>query len=235
MARAAPISDAPGSQHSLTLGRGLRVLRVLGEHPDGLSVSELAAALQTHRAGIYRLLGPLVDERLVERDADGRHHLGPGLLELASRVRPRLQEVAQPQLRQLADRLGATAALTVRYGDEAVVVAVVEPTLGDMRIVYRAGLRHPLDVAASGVAILAGGPARPGERAEVTRARRRGYARTVGELLPGVTGIAAPVRGGPGEAVASAVSAVWVDPRPDEREAAGAVIATADAIAAALR
>ncbi|MGZ4168889.1 MAG: helix-turn-helix domain-containing protein, partial [Solirubrobacteraceae bacterium] len=52
---------------SLTLERGLRVLRVLGEHPEGLTVSELADALATHRAGIYRLLGPHLSQRLVGR------------------------------------------------------------------------------------------------------------------------------------------------------------------------
>ena len=52
---------------SLTLERGLRVLRVLGEHPEGMTVSELADALGTHRAGIYRLLGPHLSERFVRR------------------------------------------------------------------------------------------------------------------------------------------------------------------------
>src|SRR5947209_8572506 len=100
---------------SLTLQRGLRVLRVLSEHPEGMTVSELADALGTHRAGIYRLLGPHLSERLVWRHAD-RYYLGAGLVELASRVQPRLQEVAGPLLQALADELTATAALTVRDG-----------------------------------------------------------------------------------------------------------------------
>jgi IclR helix-turn-helix domain len=36
--------------HSHTLDRGLRALEVLSQHPDGLSVVELARALDTHRA-----------------------------------------------------------------------------------------------------------------------------------------------------------------------------------------
>lgn len=124
------------------------MLRVVAEHPDGLSVSELADELETHRAGIYRLLEPLAAERLVVRGADGRYTLGLGLLELASAVRSRLQEVAVRELRRLADELRATTALTVRDGEEAVVAAVVEPTSTVMHIAYRAGLRHPLDRAA---------------------------------------------------------------------------------------
>ena len=109
----------------------------------------------------------------------------------------RLQEVAGPLLQALADELTATAALTVRDGeDAAVVLDVRSPRHADMHIGYRAGLRHPVSIAASGIAILAGGPPRPSERAEVTEARRRGWARSTGELLPGASGVAAPTDGG---------------------------------------
>lgn len=220
------------ASHSLTLERGLRVLTVLADHPDGLSVSELAKALGTHRAGIYRLLGPLADERFVTRGEAGRYSLGLGLVELASRVRPRLQEVAVPELRRLADELRATTALTMRDGDEAVVAAVIEPRSTDVHLAYRTGLRHRLDIAASGIAILAGGPARPGERDAVREARRRGWAHSVGELLFGATGVAAPIPVAGREPSAS-ISAVWIEPREDEA-AAECVVAAAGAIAARL-
>jgi DNA-binding IclR family transcriptional regulator len=211
----APRADASTghpANRSLTLERGLRVLRVLASHPDGLSVSELAAELDTHRAGIYRLLGTLAGQRLVVRGADGRYALGLGLLELASAVRSRLQEVAVRELRILADELRATTALTIRDGDEAVVAAVVEPSGTAMRIAYRPGLRHPVDRAAPGLAILAGDTAVPGERSEVAAARDRGWAVTTGEILPGATGVAAPISS-PGRATEASISAVWVDPR----------------------
>jgi DNA-binding IclR family transcriptional regulator len=149
-------------------------------------------------------------------------------VELASRVQPRLREVAGPLLQALADDLTATAALTIRDGDDAAVVLDVRsPRHADMHITYRPGLRHPVAIAASGIAILAGGPPRDSERAEVTVARERGWSRSSGELLPGATGVAAPV----GDA--AAVSAVWIGER-DEPAMARVVVATARSLADAL-
>jgi len=216
---------------SLTLERGLRVLRVLGEHPDGLSVTQLAAEIGTHRAGIYRLLAPLLEQRLVIREQD-RYLLGLGLIELASGVRPRLQEAAAPELQRLADDLGATMALTIRDGEEAVVAAVSEPRRSDVHITYRAGMRHALDRAASGIAILAALAPRDGERDAIRRARSQGWAVSTGELLPGATGVGVPILIGGNEAEAS-ISAVWLGER-DAEPIAQEVLRSAARIAAAL-
>lgn len=220
-------------QGSLTLERGLRVLSALSDHPDGLSVSDLARELSTHRAGIYRLLGPLSERRLVVRGEDARFRLGVGLIELASGVRARLQEIAMPELQALADDVGATSALTLRDGNHAVVAAVCEPRSSDIHIAYRAGLRHRLDQAASGVAILAALPARAGEREVIAQARARGWSHSAGELLAGATGVAAAVTD-PEGGVQASVSIVWIEDR-DEAAMAERVLATASRIATALR
>jgi DNA-binding IclR family transcriptional regulator len=218
--------------YSLTLARGLQVLRALARHPEGLTVTDLAAELATHRAGVYRLLAPLSEQRLVARDGSGRYTLGVGLVELASAVEPRLQEIAVRELRTLADEVRTTTALTVRDGDEAVVVAVVQPRNTTMHVAYRPGLRHPLDRGASGLAILAAGAPLEGERSEVAAARERGWARSTGELLPGATGVAVAIVARSRETEAS-VSAVWVDDR-DPAEVARLVTRAAGAIADAL-
>ena len=222
-----------GSDRSLTLERGLRLLHIIGEHPEGLSVSALATVMRTHRASVYRLLRPLADQRLVVRDVNGRHTLGVGVIELAGRVWPRLQAAARPEMRVLADGLGATTALTLRDAGEALVVLVVEPRGSGMHLTYRPGMRHTLDVAASGIAMLAGGPPHPGERDAVVVARRRGWACSSGEFLAGATGVGAAIRTGAGEPQA-AISAVWLAPR-DEVAAGKQTMAAADRITAALR
>lgn len=225
-------NDSRSQTHSLTLERGLRVLRVLADHPSGLSVSELANELSTHRPGVYRLLGPLIEQRLVRRDEDGRHTLGVGLLELASHVQVDLQEVALPELQRLADELGATTALTMRDGDAAVVAAVLEPRSTDMHIAYRTGLRHRLDQAASGLSILAAMPPQPGDRQAIVDARRRGWARSSGELLTGATGVGVAVTP-PGRPAGASISAVWIGDR-DEEAIAARLLEAAARIGAAL-
>ena len=195
--------------HSLTLDRGLRALSVLHGRADGMTVAELADALKTHRAAVYRLLSPLTDHHLVRRLPDGRYALGAGLIELASGVQSRLQVEADPVLRELADRLRATAALTVRDGEEAVVAAVVAPPDQLVHLTYRTGMRHPLSRGAPGLALLAALPPEPDEPDEVTEARARGWAVSTGQLLPGATGVAAAIASRANEPVA-AISAVWI-------------------------
>ena len=221
-----PASAPSPATYSQTLDRGLRALEVLAEHPDGLSVSELAASLDTHRAGVYRLLGSLGDHHLVRRDDEGRFTLAPGLIELAAGVRPRLQEVADPVLQRLADQLRATAALTIRDGDEAVVAMVVPPREPRMHLTYRPGMRHPLTRGAPGHVLLAAMPPEPREPAVATKAREQGYAVTSGQLLPGATGVAAAIAA-PGNEPDAAISAVWIEGLDPDAVAADVVSAAA--------
>jgi DNA-binding IclR family transcriptional regulator len=219
--------------HSLTLDRGLRALAVLRGHPEGLSVAQLALALETHRPAVYRLLAPLAEHHLVARRGDGRYELGPGLLDLAAGVQTRLRERAEPYLRALADRFGATAALTVADGDEAVVAAVTVPRDQVIHLTYRTGLRHPLTQGAPGLAILAARPPVRGEPPEVARARPRGWSVSSGQLLPGATGVARAVLA-PGGEPAGALSAVWIAGL-DPGHVGAAVAEAADAVSAELR
>jgi DNA-binding IclR family transcriptional regulator len=210
-----------------TLDRGLRLLELLADAPDGLPVAHLAATLDVHRAIVYRLLATLAGHRLVHRGEDGRYRLGTGLVRLARGVAPRLQAAAMPELGRLAEDVGATATLTVADGDEAVALAVVEPRNTLIHVAYRPGLRHALELGAPGRAILIGRPASAADSPAVTRGRRRGYVVSRGEIQPGASGLAAPVPGA--DASVGVVSLVDLG-----EEVAARVIAAAEAIGAAL-
>ena len=172
------------AETSQTLDRGLRVLDVLATSPGGLTVTELSARLGVNRTVVYRLVSTLEQHALTRRDAHGKLHVGLGILHLASAVQPVVRDIAVPVLRVLAESVGCTAHLTVADGDEALALAVVEPSWTDFHVSYRVGARHPLTRGAAGRAILAGRDA-SGEQ----------YVMTSGELQPGARGLAAPVRG----------------------------------------
>jgi len=190
------------AETSQTLDRGLRVLDVLAASPGGLTVTELAGRLGVNRTVVYRLVSTLEGHALIRKDARGRLHVGLGVLRIASAVQPVLRDLAVPVLRGLAESVGCTAHLTVADGEEALALAVVEPSWTDFHVAYRVGSRHPLNRGAAGKAILAGrepdGPP---------------YVSTSGELQAGAQGVAAPVRGVEGlEASVGIVTLDQVDP-----------------------
>ena len=210
------------AETSQTLDRGLRVLRVLAEAPEGLTITELSTQMEVNRTVVYRLISTLEAHALIRRDSRGRLFVGLGVLHLASAVQPLLRELAVPVLRTLAEAIGCTAHLTVADGDEALALAVVEPTWTDFHVAYRVGSRHPLAAGAAGKAIgLLGGSS------------AATYAVTSGELQSGAHGLAAPVRGLDG--LRASVGIVTLDGAIDEALVAPRVIAAAQQVADRLR
>lgn len=186
---------APGSQ---TLARGLRALELVARANDGMTTQEIADALDVHRSIATRLLSTLADFKLVVRGSDSRFRAATGLAALASNIHTTLIGTAEPVMRELAEKVGATISLLVAEGDEAVAMAVVSPSQSSYHLAFRTGSRHPIDRAAGGIALLAAMPRRPGEAARVTEARERGYAATMGEVEPGAYGVAVPLPPVPG-------------------------------------
>lgn len=209
------------AETSQTLDRGLRVLRVLSESTEGLTVTELSVRLEVNRTVAYRLVSTLEQHALVRRDARGRLFVGLGVLHLASAVQPVLRDLAVPVLRSLAEAIGSTAHLTVADGDEALALAVVEPTWTDFHVAYRIGSRHPLTQGAAGKAI------------GLSDSDEATYAVTSGELQSDAHGLAAPVRGV--EGLRASVGIVTLDGHIDETVVAPRVIAAAEEVALRLR
>lgn len=183
---------------SLTLDRGLALLQAVADAGgEAATISELAVAIGASRAAVYRLLVPLSERGLVWRDGN-KVRLGVGLLRLAGQVLPQLREAARPVLRELAEKVGATAHLSVAQGDQVQAVAVVEPSWTSFHVAYRVGTRHPLSAGAAGKAITL----RPGGG--------EGWVTSSGELEAGASGVAAPVRGVPG--LKASVGVVSLEP-----------------------
>jgi DNA-binding IclR family transcriptional regulator len=185
--------SAKPSSGAQTLARGLLALRTITAS-DGLTIQEVAEALDVHRTIAHRVTATLAEARLIARGSDGRFRGATGLLDLRAAAYESLSHAARPRLAQLADELGATASLLVPEQDEAVALLVVSPRRTLYRLAFDEGSRHPLDRAAGGLALRSARPESPQDPDALREARDRGYAVTFGEVEPGAWGIAAPVR-----------------------------------------
>ncbi|MFI2228639.1 IclR family transcriptional regulator [Nocardia testacea] len=189
--------DKPGpTAGSQTLGRGIRLLEILTAAGRNMSIDELAQSLGVHRSVAYRLLRTLEEHGLIARDPSGRIALGAGLAALASGVSRDLQQAALPELRAVANDLGATCLLAVRLDrDEAVTLTSAAPEQS-VAITYRPGHRHPLSRGGPGKAILLQLPEDtwPAElRDELALSRTRGFAVSHDEVVPSLWSVAVPL------------------------------------------
>lgn len=212
------------AETSQTLDRGLRVLRLLGESPEGLTVTEIAVALGISRTVVYRLVVTLEAHGLIRRSADGRCRLGLGILGLARQVQPLLRDIASPILRSLALTTAATAYLGVVDGADLLTLAGAEPAHAEVHVAYRVGARSPLERGAAGRAVLAA-------RTTGGRPLDPPWVLSTGDPATGGYGIAAVVTGVPGM---EAVVGVLLLAEPEEQVIGAQVAGAAAEISRAL-
>jgi DNA-binding IclR family transcriptional regulator len=206
------------SEGSLTLDRGLALLQAVADAGgEAATISELAVTIGASRAAVYRLLVPLSERGLVWRDGN-KVRLGVGLLRLADQVLPQLRQAAHPVLRELAEKVGATAHLSVAQGNQAQAVAVIEPSWTNVHVAYRVGSRHALTAGAAG-------------KAMSMRSSEQGWISSTGEVQAGASGVAAPVRGVKG--LRASVGVVSLEPL-DPETVGPQVLAAAAALTAVL-
>jgi DNA-binding IclR family transcriptional regulator len=228
-------ADAPeAAPPSQTLSRGIRVLELLADAREALTIDDVARGLDVHRSIAYRLLRTLEHHGLVVRDAGERGHARTQLDPPAG-VAHDLQAEALPELTDAANELGMTCFVAVLDHDECVTLVSVEPRHAVASVAQRPGTRHPVTLGAPGKAILStldGGrwPVDVSERtrAEVVEAAARGFATSHDEVIPSLRSVAVPLvlRGRPPASVAAVYVASDTAPeRIAERlaRAAGAV------------
>ncbi|MGO1321161.1 MAG: IclR family transcriptional regulator [Galactobacter sp.] len=142
-----------------TIGKGLELLRMLGEFPHGATAAEIAAASDHPFSTAYRLLGTLVESGFVELDpATKRYSLGLAVFELGQRVAQArgFAGVVQPAMEQLTTATQETSLLAVLDGSETVTVHTVDGP--GYRTTTDPGDRGPLHTSAIGKMLLAGLP-----------------------------------------------------------------------------
>jgi DNA-binding IclR family transcriptional regulator len=194
-----------------SLARGLKILDLLGQASDGISITELAETLSVDKGSASRLVSTLARYGYAEKDeVTRRFHLGPQVVGLSRSVLTRLplREAAKPYLRQLMERTGECAHLAVPAQGKALYIdQVASPAT--LRVNAEVGTMNPLHCTALGKALLAFGDADiPGTLERFTpktikskralqehlkEIRSSGYAVDDEEFDPGVRCVAVPI------------------------------------------
>lgn len=225
--------------------RIVRVLDTFATDRTSQTATEIARRAELPSSTAHRLVGELVEQGLLERDEEGRVHLGMRLWELALRGSSalRLRQAALPHMERVQARIREHTQLAVlEHGEALFLERLSDPDAG-ANITRIAG-RLPLHASSSGLVLLAhadpelreqvlAGPLRPVSPETVTDAatlrallasiRRRGHVVAPGSIESVSTGVAVPVRDH--GAVIAALSVVL----PRETPTAAALEALLDA------
>jgi DNA-binding IclR family transcriptional regulator len=202
------------------IDRALAVLDAIAEARGAVGVSEIARQLNLPKSVVHYHVRALARNQYVEVDASRRYLLGPAARRLGGdherpASEPDLRSRALPHLRALQEETRETVTLAQLVGGEAVFVDQLV-SAHELKVAIELGRHVPLDVGASGRAILAhlpteareavladllqpGGRRAPVDparlRAELDLVRRSGVAIGRGEDQPGAACVAAAVFG----------------------------------------
>lgn len=208
--------------------RVLGLVKAVAAQSGESTLTELSQAQGLSRSVASKLLKILLDERLVQYDAQRKtYRAGLGMYLLATSIlhKTSLVQISREIMRDLVERTNESACLNLLDRDkEAFTVAAVEESVEHLQYVIETGKLHPLHAGASGKAILAFQPddfvlrvlSRELPRitkgtltdavklkAQLAKIRQVGYSISQGERLEGAVGIAAPVFDHSGCAVGS--------------------------------
>ena len=147
----------PKRNYDITaLQRGLRLLHLFSESPQGLSAKQVAALSRLPVSTVHRFLANLVTAGFLNRDGEGTHHLGIACFSIGQAAADQLdiRRLSLPYLRELNQQTRETIHLTVRHGLSAVYVEKLESP-EPLRIHSRIGAAVPLNCTAVGKIMLA--------------------------------------------------------------------------------
>ncbi|MDW8846780.1 IclR family transcriptional regulator [Erwinia sp. MMLR14_017] len=136
------------------ISRAAKILNALGDSPNGMSLGEIAQAVDLPRSTVQRIVAALDSVQLVRSPGAGGVRLGPALLRLIATVHTDVVAIAQPWLQALCDATGETVSLARASGLQLAIVHYVVADR-ELRVVPRIGLNLPLYSTSGGKALLA--------------------------------------------------------------------------------
>jgi DNA-binding IclR family transcriptional regulator len=238
------------------IDRLVRILETFDNDRTSRSISDIARRTGLPSSTAHRLVADLAEHGLLERDERGNVHVGMRLWELAMRgsAALRLRQAAIPFMEAVQAKVRQHTQLAVLEDDEALFIERLSGRESGANITRIAG-RLPLHASSSGLVLLAFAddelqervlagplPARSREtitepqllRRKLAEIRRLGHAVAPGYIAPESTGVAVPVRG-PGGAALAALSVVLPREQHDFDQTVVYLKAAAQEISKAMR
>ena len=219
--------------------RALDILEAVGDEEAPISLSQLGRKIGLHKSTVHRLVLSLESRGWLARNAEnGKYRIGVKCMTVGkSRNAKGSFEEIHPLLVRLAEEVRETAILSVWDGNEVVCVDLVEAPQ-KIHISSRVGSSFPIYTGGTGFAVLTGMPeeeameildrielkaytpltliAREEIRKRYREAKERGYVTSMGQVDPGVMGIAVPISI-PYERYYGSIGVVLPDQRADEQ------------------
>ena len=137
------------------ISRAANILRILKEHPKGLSLSQIAKEVSLARSTVQRIVTTLEQEEfIVAASTNGGFRLGPEIVKLAASVNMVLREEIRPFLIQLSNRVNETVDLSILDNGQVLFVDQIIAA-HPLQATVQPGATFPLHCTANGKAILA--------------------------------------------------------------------------------
>lgn len=148
------IAEQSARQGIQVIARAAAILRLLKDDQSGMSLGQIAGALDLPRSTVQRIISALQAERLVMTDSKGRGiRLGPEIATMAEATRHNIVESCRLHLLELMQATGETADLSVMRGVGMIFLDQV-PGTHRLRTVSSVGEVFPLTTTANGKASL---------------------------------------------------------------------------------
>lgn len=143
-----------------SLARAAAILDAVAQHPDGVTLAELSAAVGLHTSTAFHLIKTLVGLGFLAQVPNSkRYRIGGRIFALAAGALDEnaLLALATPILERLSAETGEAAHLAVRSKHEIVVIARTAAT-GLLQLSGRTGATRPAHATAIGKMLLAAMP-----------------------------------------------------------------------------
>lgn len=203
-----------------TLDRALSLLACFSAAQPVLTLAELAGRTRISKSTILRMLASLAHAHLAQRLPDGRWTVGAEVerLHRVFAASFSLEDVVMPALQALVDATHESAAYYVPHGSQRLCLYRIESPR-PVRDNLKPGDLLPMDRGAGGRVLQAyADDDAPSDDALRTRIRREQVVVLVGDRVPELAGLAAPVFG-PDGALAGAVTLTMPSNRLDPAHA----------------